>query len=164
MKNNKLMKTAAVVGALALMAGGVVVADAASDKLAGKGLQDGSGQGYGRMANLTTEEKTAWEAERETRQAEMETKRTAAQAAIASGSYEDWKLAVGEDHPFVSKINAENFSRFVEAHQNLEEARAIFAELGLEGAPGMGGMGKGEGRGHGMGLGMGMGGGRLLNQ
>lgn len=158
------MKTAAVIGALALMAGGVAAADAAVNRMAGKGLQDGSGQGYGQMANLTAEEKVAWETERAAHRAEMETKRTAARAAVASGDYEAWKIAVGEDHPFVSKITAENFARFVEAHQNIEEAEAIFAELGLEGAPGMGGMGKGQGRGHGMGLGMGLGGGRLINQ
>ncbi len=164
MKNNKLIKTAAVVGTLALMAGGVVVADAASSKAASRGLLDGSGQGYGRMANLTEAEKAAWETDKETYRAEMGAKHIAAQAAVASNDYNAWKLAVGENHPFASKINAENFARFVEAHQNMDEARTIFAELGLEGAPGMGGMGKGEGRGHGRGLGMGMGGGRLLNQ
>ncbi len=164
MKNKKLVQTAAVVGTLALMVGGVVVADAASNRMAGKGVSAGSGQGYGQMANLTDAEKEAWEANRETRHAEMEAKRTAAQAAIASGDYEAWKTAVGADHPFADKITAANFSRFVEAHQHLDQARAIFTELGLEGAPGMGGMGKGQGRGHGMGLGMGMGGGRLINQ
>ena len=157
------MKTAAVIGTLALMAGGVVVADAAANKAATRGVQDGSGQGYGRMmTDLTAEERVTWESDREAHRVEMETKHVAVQAAVASGSYEAWKLAVGEDHPFASKITAENFSRFVEAHQNVDEARAIFAELGIEGAPGMGGMGKGEGRGQGMG--MGMGGRHMINQ
>ena len=154
------MKTAAVIGALALMAGGVVAADAAANRMVGNGLQAGSGQGYGQTASLTAEEKAAWGAERASHRAEMEAKRTAARAAVASGDYEAWKIAVGEDHPFFSKITSENFARFVEAHQNTEEAAAIFAELGLEGVPGMGGMGKGQGRGQGMGLG----GGCLMHQ
>ena len=84
------------------------------------------------------------EATREARKAEMETKRTAVEAAIKANDYNAWVTAVGTSSPMVQKITATNFARFVEAHNLQEQARAIMTELGLE---------NGEGRGMGMGMG-----------
>ncbi|MFZ2310261.1 MAG: hypothetical protein WAW11_01835 [Patescibacteria group bacterium] len=84
------------------------------------------------------------ETTREARRAEMETKRTAVEAAIKANDYNAWVAAVGTSSPMAQKITAANFSRFVEAHNLQTQARAIMTELGLE---------NGEGRGMGMGMG-----------
>ncbi len=69
----------------------------------------------------------------------------AVQAAIEAGDYQAWQTAVG-DAPIGQKITADNFSRFVEAHQLMSQARAIFDELGID-RPMMGGHHNGQGRG-----------------
>jgi hypothetical protein len=88
------------------------------------------------------------EATRTTHQAEMTVKRTAVDAAIKAGDYKAWVLAVGADSPQAQKITQANFAKFSEAHNLMEQARAIFTDLGLE---------NGEGRGLGMGMGGGFG-------
>lgn len=84
------------------------------------------------------------QATREARRAEMDTKRTAVEAAIKANDYNAWVTAVGTSSPMAAKITATNFTRFVEAHNLQEQARTIMTELGLE---------NGEGRGMGMGMG-----------
>jgi hypothetical protein len=79
-----------------------------------------------------------------TRKSEMETRKTAVEAALAANDYNAWVLAEGANAPILKTINATNFSRFVEAHNLRQQANAIMTELGVT---------KGEGRGEGMGMG-----------
>ncbi|MFH1661736.1 MAG: hypothetical protein ABIA02_01410 [Candidatus Falkowbacteria bacterium] len=64
--------------------------------------------------------------------ASMEAKKEAMNTALENNDYNAWVEAVGEDCPMLEKINADNFSRFVEAHNLQEQARAIMEELGIE--------------------------------
>lgn len=149
MKKDNLFKTVVVMGALALMVGGVITADAAVNtnsqfNKGNKGNQEFLGLTEAERSEKITERSANQAANR----AEMEIKREAVQLAISNGSYEEWVLAIGSDHPLTTKINAENFSRFVEAHTNIENGRAIFEELGINGEPGMGGH-RGSNRGQG---------------
>ena len=98
---------------------------------------------------LTDEQKSEMEAKR----SEMETKMTAVRAAVTAGDYNAWvkaQQAIDEDCPLLTKITADNFSRYAEAQKLREQAMAIDKELGLEE------MGRG-GHGWGMGLGFKMG-------
>jgi len=173
MKKDKLLKGAAVLGALALMAGGVVVADAAvngassnaaetntSANAAWEGRGASGGRGFENSMNgLTDEEKTAKiaarEANRTANQATMEARRTAVEAAISAGDYDAWVTAEGTNSSLISKVTKDNFAQFVEAHKLMEQARTILEGIGIE---------AGTGHGGGLGLGMGLGGGRMLNK
>ena len=65
--------------------------------------------------------------------------RDAADAAIEAGDYNAWLEAVGEGCPMAQSVNADNFSKFSEAHKLMNQAHDIFAELGIErGGFGMG--------------------------
>jgi hypothetical protein len=143
MKKDNLIKGAAVLGTLALMAGGVVAADAAINNY-NKPNFDHARQG---MAGLNEQDRDSLIAERESHQAEMEVKRTETQAAISAGDYNAWLEAEGDNSPIIDKINQDNFVKFAKAHELMGEARAIFEELGLEGAGHGKGFGSGEGRG-----------------
>jgi len=164
MKKDNLVKGAAVLGALALMAGGVVVADAAVNNSVNTRINNANsanweGRGeYGfenRMMGLTEAEKavkiTEREANRTANQAAMEAKHTAAQAAISAGDYDAWVAAEGTNSLVVSKVTKDNFSKFIEAHNLMEQARTILSDMGID---------SGEGRG----MGMRMGGGHGLNK
>lgn len=98
---------------------------------------------------LTTEQKAAMEAKR----SEVETKMTAVRAAITAGDYNAWvtaQKAIDEDCSLLTKITADNFSRYAEAQKLREQAMAIDKELGIED------LGRG-GHGRGMGFGLRMG-------
>lgn len=58
-------------------------------------------------------------------------KQQAIQEAILNNDYEAWKELIG-DAPITEKINEENFARFSEAHQLIDQAKNIFEELGIE--------------------------------
>ncbi len=137
MKQNKLTTGIFILGALALMAGGVVAADAARDSFKGK------------MFGLSEEERVEKieeiEVRREINCANIEVNREEVLAAISANDYERWKEAIGENNPFAEKVTADNFSIFVEAHNLMEEARSKFAEIGIEN------QGFGMARGYGMG-------------
>ncbi len=56
--------------------------------------------------------------------------------AIENNDYSAWLAAVGEDSRMTEMVTAENFSKFVEMHNlmqegNYEEAREIREELGI---------------------------------
>lgn len=55
----------------------------------------------------------------------------AAIAALDNNDFAAWQKAVGTS-PIVSKIDANNFPRLVEAHNLQKQARGIMEELGLE--------------------------------
>jgi len=81
-----------------------------------------------------------------------EEQRLSIENAINSGDYQAWKeLHAGIDNEITQKINEGNFTRFTEAQklmtqsrENMESARAIMEELGIEK-----GFGKGPGKGMG---------------
>ncbi|MBD3281397.1 hypothetical protein GF391_01495 [Candidatus Uhrbacteria bacterium] len=87
--------------------------------------------------------------------------REAIREAALNGDYETWFNLVaveGELPEFLQVINADNFARYQEMHQLMDDAKNIREELGLEvGGPGKGirGMHKGNGNGRGMGMGLG---------
>ena len=109
---------------------------------------------------LTDEQK----AEMETRREEMKVEREAIRTAIKSGDYNTWKsleeARQAKQVKISDVINENNFAKFVEMHQLMEdgkmtEAKVIADELGLSNARGMG-MGIGMGMcDHGMGHGRG---------
>jgi hypothetical protein len=87
--------------------------------------------------------------------------REAIRAAALAGDYTTWFNLVavdGELPEHFKTINADNFARFSEMHQLMDDAKSIREELGLEvggnGGPGLG-MHKGNGNGRGMGMGLG---------
>ena len=152
MKNKKLIQGIGFFSVLALLAGGVMAVQAAAETdsgvraFFGKGRQanealmlraEGDQAGFMKMRaggqiNLSAEEKAELEAKREANRTEALARHEAALSAVKAGDYQAWKLAVGEDHPWAEKITADNFARFVEAHNLRLEADEIFAELGLE--------------------------------
>lgn len=84
------------------------------------------------MKNMTDEEREEWEAEREVRQAERDVQREAIEAALEDGDYNSWVEAVGEDCLMLEKINKDNFSQYVKAHNLQEQAREIMTDLGID--------------------------------
>ena len=72
-------------------------------------------------------------------------KKIAVEAAIKANDYNAWVTAVGSNAPILQKINATNFSSFVQAYNLEQQANAIKTSLGLKGEPwGMLGMGNGH--------------------
>jgi hypothetical protein len=153
MKKDTLLKGAAVIGAIALMAGGMVAVDAAVNDATVKNLNTNSGvqgQRLGSGKNLNEADRAAYQADREAR-------RTAVTAALNANDYAAWVKAEGATSPMATKVTEANFAKFVEAHKLMDQARTIFTDLGLEN-----GEGKGMGMGHGLGIGAGTG--RMMNK
>jgi hypothetical protein len=140
MKKDNLIKGAAVLGVLTLMTGGVVAANAAGNN--SKSLE-GKNRGQNAVTLTATQQ-----ANRTERQTEMKTRQDAIEAAIKANDYAAWVKAVGENNPITKKITKDNFAKFIEAHNLVEQARTIFTDLGLK---------NGEGKGAGMGIGVGIG-------
>lgn len=140
MKKNKALTIASVIGALALMIGGVMVADASNSRNYNKAearvavSEDGSFRGGANRA-------------------QMETRREAMFAAMESGDYSEWRAVVGDNHPMANQINAGNFAAFAQAHENMESRDSVHEKLAAMGivVEGRHGMGKGMGRGMGAG-------------
>ena len=140
------MKKTSIILASAAVA--IAVIGAIGYSAASFASEDSQPAGFGqRFENLSDEQKADMEAHR----TEMEAKHEATQAALAAGDYEAWLASLPENCPMREKITAENFPRLVEAHQNLDAAKAIFEELGIEKGFGMMGGGKGQGKMMGMG-------------
>ena len=91
---------------------------------------------------ISDETREQFQADREAFRAEREARHEAVEAVLDAGDYNAWVEVVGEDAPILEKINANNFSRFMEAHKYMEQGRSIMEELGIE---------KGGFRMHGMG-------------
>ena len=64
-------------------------------------------------------------------QADREKRHVAVDSALQAGDYNAWVQAVGTSSPILTKINATNFPKFVQAYQLRKQADAIMAELGL---------------------------------
>lgn len=76
--------------------------------------------------------------ENKTNRATETAKRTAVSAALKANDYNAWVKAVGPNAPILQKINASNFSRFVEAYNLRQQADTIMTELGVNKGLGMG--------------------------
>ena len=155
------MNTVIALSALALIGGGIIASQAASDfsfeNRNGKAMR---GQALG-FQNLTEEERLERGAQRESRRAEMRADYEAVEAAIVANDYNAWKDAIGENNPFAEKVTADNFSEFIEAHNLMSEKREMLKGLGIEGGPTMG-LGRGQGNGQAIGRGNAQGG-RMMN-
>lgn len=165
MKNDNVIKAAAVIGAIALMTGGVIVADAAMNKSFNKENFKGSNlelENRQSMFGLSEDEREVKLAEVSARrlanQEEMTVRREAVLEALNNGDYEAWKMAVGENHPLINQVTADNFLQFASAHQDMDNLPEKLAEMGLEKdfQTGFGkkmgsekGNGQGQGQGHG---------------
>jgi hypothetical protein len=142
-KQDFLIKGAAALVAL------VAVAGIAGTSFAFNGAGDGPPDGVNppawgqKMSGMTEEARAEWRENREERRAEAEQRREAVISALEAGDYDAWLEEVGESHPMAEKINEDNFSRLVEAHEIRQEARSIMEELGIER-----GFGVGRGAGH----------------
>ncbi len=125
------MTGAAVLVALIAVAG-IALSSFAQDNTADTTADTPCGFKMHKWQNLSEEEKAEMQAQMEAKRAEMQAKQEAVQAAITAGDYDAWVQAVGEDSPMLEKINETSFSRYVEAHNYMEQGRAIMEELGIE--------------------------------
>jgi len=64
-------------------------------------------------------------------QADRAKKQAAVDAALQASDYNAWVQAVGTSSPILTKINVNNFPKFVQAYQLRKQADAIMTELGL---------------------------------
>lgn len=128
MTKKNLLRVTFALAACALIGGGIIAAQAASD------TRDNSFR-MKRAGNCL--DASQFEA-REARQAQGQLQQTAAIAALEAGDYSAWQEAVGDNNPFKDKITAENFNRLIEAHNLRMEADQIMTELGIDRAPGQG--------------------------
>jgi hypothetical protein len=153
MKLNNLTKGVMAFSALSILASGVLVASAASDTAATSTAatgKNGHGRGSAKEEMVKPEDMTAEQkAEMETKRAAMEAKFTAVKAALTASDYSAWltaEKAVNENSPLLTKITADNFSKYVEANNLRAQAETIMKDLGIEGM-GMGHDGFGPGHG-----------------
>lgn len=131
--------TAVSLAALTLLtAFGVTFSALAADNSTDSGVKQFFGRHFGPKADMTTEEQQAWEEQRTARQEAMDAQRDAVEAALTAGDYQAWVAAVGDNSPWLEKINEDNFPVLVEAHQLMAEARSKMESLGLEPQTGRG--------------------------
>ena len=130
-KSNILLTGAAALVALIAVIG-IAFSSFALDDTADTTADTPCGFKMHKWQNLSEEEQADLKAQWEAKRTDMEAKKEAVKAAIEAGDYDAWVEAVGEDCPMLDKINEDNFSRFVEAHNYMEQARVIFEELGIK--------------------------------
>lgn len=101
-------------------------------------------------------EYVAKQQEMETKMTQRNAQREAIEKALDNGDYSAWVTAVkaeNENCPLLTKINASNFSTYVQAHNLRQQANEILKNLGIEDEKGFGEMGRGHGpKGMGMGI------------
>ncbi len=156
MKLNNLTKGVIAFSTLSILASGALMASAATDTAAAStanAVGNGRGRGLAKEARIRPENMTeAQKAAVEARRTEMETKMTAVKAALTASDYNAWvaaEKAINEDCPMLTKVTADNFSKYAEAMKLRFQADTIMKDLGIDG-PGMGlGLGMGMGRGNG---------------
>lgn len=82
--------------------------------------------------NLTDSELVEFNKKRGEWRAEREAKKEIIRSAIESGNYQNFAEAVGQDAKILEKIDENNFSKLVEAHNLREQAKKIKEELGIK--------------------------------
>jgi Spy/CpxP family protein refolding chaperone len=159
MKIHNLTKGVIAFSVLSMLASGALAASAAPATSTASTTNITNNRNHGRgffknllgkPANLTDVQK----AEMETKKAEMNKKFEAVKAAITASDYTAWvaaEKAINENSPLLTKITADNFSKYVEAYNLRVQADAIMKDLGVA-ESGMG-LGYGPGMNHGMGRG-----------
>jgi len=160
MKINNLTKGIIAFSVLSMLASGALVASAASETGAASttnlNMRNHS-RGFDKGARVKSEEMTdAQKTAMDAKKAEMDKKSEAVKAAIVASDYNAWvaaEKAINENSLLLSKITADNFSKYVEAYNLRVKADTIMKDLGVT-EMGMGlGLGYGLGMNHGMGLG-----------
>jgi len=132
----KYMLSLAALSVLAVAVGTTAVMAAAP------GNSSAAATGRGRI-NARHEQRNLTEAQK----TEINTKAEAVRTALTKGDYTAWmtaEKAINANAPILTKITADNFNKFAEAHRLREQADAIMKELGLNEGPGLG-MGRGLG-------------------
>lgn len=149
MKNKKILSLAAFLAVMALLGGSALAVKAANSDNSTNSFFKGNNfgadcPGKGAWKNNNRPELTTTQIE------EMKAKRAEMEAAIKSGNYDTWVAVVkahNSNSPLLNKINATNFSRYVELYNLKNQAAVIEQELGFK-APGDFGFGMGQGPGH----------------
>lgn len=153
------MKGAAVLGAVAILAGGAVAANATSLGIRGSGdaslgtkisnllkadltaeqkatigakIAAREKERAAKQASLTAEQKAAREAKIEARQEERSDRRAAIETAIANNNYNAWVIAVGANSHLAASISAPEFPRYVQAYNLEKQAQQILVDIGLK--------------------------------
>ncbi|MFA6995017.1 MAG: hypothetical protein WC249_01245 [Patescibacteria group bacterium] len=148
MKYHNITKGIVAFSVVALLSGGLVAVNAATNETSSPVVNTRNKMHNKNFTALTTSQKTAIEAKRAANQAAMTAKQVAIKSAITNNDYQAWVKAVGTSNPIVQKINATNFSQYVQAYNLRLQADQIMTNLGLGKGEGLGlGLGKGEGNG-----------------
>lgn len=149
MKSNNIIKGIVAFSVIALLSGGLVAVNAATNTTTDNLAIGAKAKIHGKnFVSLTADQKVALQAKRETNQAAVTAKQVAIKAAITKSDYQAWVKAVGTSNPIVQKINATNFSQYVQAYNLRLQADQIMTNLGLGKGEGLGlGLGKGESNG-----------------
>lgn len=150
MKKKNIITTSTLSLATVALVAGFAFSAYAQDSATALETTTHRGQQRNFSLNLTTEQRAEMEAKRVEMEAERATRQAAMQTAINSGNYDSWvqtvKTQMGEDAVILTKVTADNFSQFVEAHQLMAQAQEKFKAMGLKG-------GMGADKGHGRGFG-----------
>ncbi|MFH1822727.1 MAG: hypothetical protein ABH830_03425 [Patescibacteria group bacterium] len=134
-KRSNMITGAAAVVAMVAVVGFAMLAYAQTDSTSSNDtLADNQAPCFrsAKFQNLSDEEKADLQVKWDEKKALMEEKRAAIDAAFDSNDYNAWLEAVGSDNPMAEKINADNFSKLVEAHNLHLQAKGIMDELGIE--------------------------------
>jgi len=114
--NKKLMGGIAALSTLAIIGGGMLAVNAAGNIMPNRSLN---------------------QEDRDLRMAERDTQREAVESALENADFTAWQAA-SVNSPMLDQVNEENFPKFVEAHNLMEEARVIMEDIGIDQGPGMG--------------------------
>lgn len=135
----KLLAVSCLAFGLAGIVGSAIYADESQPQPA---IGQGWKMGVWKMGQLSEDQQAAIEARQQAMEAVM--------AAIENGDYNAWLEAVENVNlgvKFTELITEENFSKFVEMHQLMQEAQEIREELGIGGWGRMGFGGQRPGKG-----------------
>ncbi len=152
-KSNVMMTGAAALVALVAVAGMAMYTFAQDNTATDTPTAPFFGRGGMQWQNLTDEQKTQLEAQRQAQQEKYQAERDEINAAMAKG-YDAWvtvvKKYMGENAPILSVINTGNFDKYVQAQGYSQQAQTLYDEIGLPGKGFGGCLGGGFGRHGGM--------------
>ncbi len=101
------------------------------------------GRGQGMGMTMTATQRAENMAKREERRQTNSSHRVAVEAALKANDYKAFVQAVGESHPILKKVNANNFPRLVELYNLKQQEQKIRTDLGLDTANHKNGLGLG---------------------
>jgi hypothetical protein len=134
MKKSNIMMTAAAALVALVAVTGIAISTFAQDAATDTTEDMPCYQGVHQWLNLTDGQKAELEAKKQEMLALREANHEKIEAAMEEG-YDAWVEAItevqGAGAPILNQINGDNFSRFVEGHNYMEQGREIFEELGI---------------------------------